>query len=118
MDAPLMEFVEDDHGRAFEARVGLDAAGEDALGNDLDPGLFRSLRIEAYGVADCFARLLAQRFRHPARSGNSGDPSRFEHDDAALSLREQVEQGERDPRGLSRSGRRMEYDRGVAVHGL
>ena len=110
VDAPLVEFVEDDHGHAVEARVGLDAAGEDALGHDLDPGPLRPLRIEAYGVADGLAGLLAERSRHPARGRDSGDPARFEHDDPALFGRQYVEKRERDTRGLAGPGRRVQND--------
>ena len=42
MDASFMEFVEDDHCHAFETRVRLDAAAEDALGNDFYAGLRRT----------------------------------------------------------------------------
>ena len=113
MDAPLMEFVEDDHGHAFEARVGLDAARENAFGHDLDPGLLRPLHVEAYGITHGPAHLLAKRFRHPARGRDSGDPPRFEHDDPALLGRQHLEQRQRDTGGFAGSGRRAQNNGGV-----
>ncbi len=52
------------------------------------------LRVKANGVAHGFTRLFAERFCHPARGGNRGDPSRLEHDDAALFRRNDIEQGD------------------------
>ena len=103
LEIPLVELVEDDHRRAGQGRVSLQPPGEDAFGDDLDPGRVAGPAVVTGDVADRLADLLAEQIGHPASRGPRRQTARFEHDDLPVQPR-LLEQSQRDDRGLARTG--------------
>ena len=101
----LVDFVEDDRGDAVERRVGLEAAHEEALGDDLDAGGVGDGALEAGAEADGLADGLADELGHAGGGGAGGEAAGFEHHDAAVAAPGSVEQGEGDGGRLAGTGR-------------
>ncbi len=60
IQAAFVEFVEDHQADAFQRRIVLQTAGEDALGDHLDAGLRADLAVQADAIAHRLADALAQ----------------------------------------------------------
>ena len=102
-----MELVEDHRGHAVEHGIVEDQPGENALGDDLDPGAARDFGAEADAQPDRIADALAQRLRHAVCSGARGEPARLQHQNPARFLRPiRARQHQRHPGGLASAGRR------------
>ena len=116
VERALMELVED-HGRdAVEHGIVEDEPGEDALGDDLDPGAARDFGAEpdeqTHGVADA----LAQRLRHALGGGARGEPAWLKDQIPARFLRPILaREHQRHPRRLAGAGRRHQDGRSVAT---
>ena len=108
-EVAFVEFVEQQRADAFEHRIVLQHAGEDALGDDLDPGPGRDLVLEADAVADGFAHRFAELPRHEAGGGARGHAPRFQHHDPAAGEPFRIQQCERYPGGLARARRRFQH---------
>src|SRR5204863_1549081 len=83
VERALVEFVEQDGGNALQFRIVEDQPRENAFGHDLDPGLRRYLRTEAYAQADRLAHTPAERSGHAIGGGARRDPTRLQHEDLA-----------------------------------
>ena len=79
-----MELVEHHRCDAVEHGIVEDQPGEDALGDDLDPGAARDFGAEPHPQAHSVADALAERLRHALGGGTRGEPARLQHQDAAL----------------------------------
>ena len=96
-----MKFIEDQQADAAQFRIILQTAQQQTLGQDLDPGGFRDLSLEAHLVADRAADLFAEQLRHaPCRHACSGPPG-LEHQNAAPGQPLLVQQQQRDQRRLA-----------------
>ena len=104
-----MEFVEDDERHALQFRVALQAAGEEALGYDLDARLWADLAVQADAVADGFADLFAEQVGHAGGGGARGDAAGFEHEDFLALGPRFVDERERHQRRLAGAGRGFEH---------
>ena len=69
------------------ARVSLQAPGQDAFGDDLDPGRVARPAVVAGDVADRLPDFLAKQMGHPAGGGPRRQPPRFEHHDLPVQPR-------------------------------
>jgi hypothetical protein len=107
LEAALMDFVEEDGGDAGQLGIGLDAAAENAFGDDEDAGFRGCPAFEASRITDRLARLLAGQICHALGGGAGGEaPGREEPDLArAPGL---AEQGGGDASRLARTGRSNE----------
>ena len=105
----LVELVEQQRADAFQRRVVLDHAGEDAFGDDFDPRRRRHLVLEADAVADGVADLFAALLRHEVGGGARGDAARFQHHDLPSGQPRRIEQRRRHLRGLAGAGRRFQH---------
>ena len=103
IERAFVEFVEDDEPGAGKLRILLEPAGEDALGDDLDPRFRRDAPLEAHGVANRSAHLLAQRLRHAVRGVARGKAAGLQHDDLLMLQPRCIEQLQRHARGLART---------------
>ncbi len=84
IERAFVELVEDHRADARKRRVRLDYPGEDAFGDDLDPGRLADLCLAPDPVADSLADRLAQTFGHALGGGAGGQAAGFEHYDPAL----------------------------------
>jgi len=84
LQAALVELIEDHGGDALERRIALHHARQHALGDDLDACGARDARLEPHAITDGLADRLTQRPCHALRHGARREPSRLQHDDAAL----------------------------------
>ena len=106
----FVEFVEQQGTDAFQQRIVLQHAGEDAFGDHDDPGLRRDLVLEADAVADGLAHRLTELFRHEAGGGARGDPARLQHHDLLAAQPVGLQQRQRHPGGLARAGRCFQHE--------
>ena len=114
----LVEFVEQQRADAFQQRVVLQHAGEDALGDHLDAGARGNLVLEADAVADGLADRFAELPGHELGGAARGDAARLQHQNAAALQPGRIEQRQRHLGGLAGAGRGFEYQprvRGQAV---
>ena len=111
-----MEFVEDHCPDARKLGVGLDHAGQDTFGHDLDPGGFRGLGIAAHPVADGLAGVFAQGRGHAVGGGAGGQAARLEHDDL-LRGEACVEHGQRHAGGLAGARRGLQHRAPLGAQG-
>ena len=107
-EVALVEFIEDDHGHTFQTGVGLDAPGEDSLGDHFDAGLLRDPAFEPDQIAHGAPDLLTEGFGHPPGRGNRRDAARFEHQDPSLFRGEHVEQRKGGARRFAGTGRGLQ----------
>ena len=104
IEGSLVKLVEDQGPDPLKAGIRLDHAGQDALGDHLDPGHLRYARLATNAIADRPADILGKRGRHGSRRGAGCQPPRFKHDDAT-SDQARRQKGERHPRCLARARR-------------
>ena len=89
--APLVEFIENHHGDALQARIVHETPYEDALRDDLDSRSGRYALLKAHPVTDRAAHRLAEHPGHPLGNLPGGYPPGLEHHD--LAFRQRVENG-------------------------
>ena len=111
----FVDFVEDDRGDAVQAGIGLQAADQQALGDDLDAGGGGDGGVEPGAVADGAADRLAAAatpcgWRRRGWRGGAAPAS-----GSAVAAPGRVQQGERHQRGFAGAGRGDEH--GVAAGG-
>ena len=82
MDAALVEFIEDDAADALEEGIGLEAAGEDPLGEDMEEGVGAGAVFEADLPADFAADLPALFAGDAVGDGTRGDAAGLEEEDS------------------------------------
>ena len=109
VEAALVELVEDEKADPLERGIGLDQAGEHALGDHLEPGARADPRVPADAVADGRPDRLAELSRHVPCSRARREPPRLEQHDAPPSEPRLVEQRERHPRRLAGARRRLQH---------
>ena len=112
-----MEFVEDYRADAGQVRVGLQHPGQDAFGDNLDPGGFRGLGFAANAIANGLPDRFAKAVRHALCRGAGGKAAGFEHDDAPLG-QPGVEHGQRHAGCLARTGRRLQHGAALCAQGV
>ena len=100
----LVEFIEDHQADAFECRIVLQAAGEDALGDHLDARVRADLAIESHLVTNQAAGLIPGQLRQAMRRHARGRATRLEHEDFLPSQPGLLEQRQRHNAGLARAG--------------
>src|ERR1019366_10774332 len=98
-----------------KAGIGLQAANEEALGDDLDPRRGGDDSVEPGAVADGLAGDLAQEVSHARGSGAGGETARFQHEDLAVAVPWGVQQRQRNKGSLAGAGRCDQH--GVAAGG-
>ena len=76
-----MEFVEDDAAHAGEFGIGQQAAGQHALGDDLQPGPGRDGAFLPHAVAHGLAHVLAQQAGGVPCQGTGSHPARLQQQD-------------------------------------
>ena len=108
-----MDLVQDHGGDAIKTGIGLQAAQQKALGDDLDTGFGGTGTIQARAVADGLPDVLVQQRRHAGRGGSGGKAAGFQHQDAGIFPPRRPEQRERDQGGLASARWGNEY--GVAA---
>ena len=99
-----MEFIENHAGYAGQFRVGLDHAGQDALGDDLDPGFVGTARVVAHAIADNLSDLAAAQLGYALRRGARRQAARFQHQDTTVKYT-LIEQEFRYARSFAGAGR-------------
>ena len=109
-EVALVHLVEDHEAGALQARVGLDAADEDALGHDLDPGAAADPTLVAGAVADGRADRLAEQVGHALGRGAGREAARLEHHDPLVDEPRFAEQVQRH-HGRLAGARRSDEDR-------
>ena len=114
----LMKFVEDDQTDAIQLRVTLNAAGQYALGQDLDPGTRRDLALQAHPETHAVADPITAQAGHAGRGGAGGQPARLQHQDLAPRQPRLIEQGQRYDGGLARARWSAEHRRRAGAQGL
>ncbi len=105
----LVELVEQDRAHAFQQRVVLQHAGEDALGDDLDAGVRPDLVLETDAITHRLADRFPQLLGHEAGGRARGHPARLQHHDAAARKPRCGQQRQRHLRGLARTRRRFQH---------
>ncbi len=98
-----MEFVEEDDAHPRQGRVRLEAAGQDALGQDLDAGTGSDPALEADLIAHRLAQVLAEQGRHVRGGEASGGAAWFQHEDAPARQPVLIEEGQGDAGGFART---------------
>lgn len=112
---PLVHFVEDDGGDAFQCRVGLQAADQQAFGHHLDQGSRGNRCFQARAEADDVADGLAAQLRHAGGGRACRQPPRLQHEDALIAAPRCAQQRQRHQRRLA--GTRWRHEDGVAACG-
>ena len=103
-----MELVEDHERDAVEGGVSLQASGEDAVGDDLDPGCSRNPAFVTRRDADRLSDGLAEEGRHPHGRGAGCNPTRFEQEHATAIHPRLPQQAEGHDRRLACTRLRLE----------
>ena len=111
----LVDFVQDDRGDAIQARIGLQAAHEQPLGDDFYPRVGGDGGVQPRAEADSAAELFTQQRGHARGGGPGGKAARLQHQDFAAAAPGGVQQGQGDERGLAGAGRGDQH--GVASGG-
>ena len=117
VEGALVDLVEDDGGRAAQLGVVLEAAQEEAGGDDLDAGVAADDALAPHGVSDGAPHRFAQERREAAGGGPGGHAPRLGDDDAAgptgaagREAGDDVGDERRDQRGLAGAGRSGDDD--------
>ncbi len=79
-----MELVEDDECHPVESGISLEAPGENAVGDDLDPGYRGDPAFVTCGDADGLSDAFAEERRHSCGRGASCDPTGLEQEYAPI----------------------------------
>ena len=104
-----MELVKNQQAHAFECRVVLQTAGQDAFGDDFNTGIGPYFTVQsnpiAHGFADLFAQFTGQTL---CRRPGCQTPG-FQHHNLLPGEPRLVQQGERHPRGFTGAGRGFKH---------
>ena len=111
----FVEFVEQQRADAFQHRVVLQHAGEDALGDHLDPRARADLVLETDAVADGFADRFAKLPGHEAGGSARGDAAWFQHHELAATQPLGIQQRQRHLGGLACAWRRFQHQSRVVL---
>jgi len=114
IEAALVEFIEDHQTHAFERRVVLQAAREDALGDNLDAGVRPDLAVQPDAIANGLANLFAQLAGQPFGRRSGSETPRLEHQHLLSGEPWLMQQRQRHSGGLAGAGRRFEH--GFVTH--
>ncbi len=106
LQAPFVEFIEEDDRVSAERRVVLEQATEDAFRDHFNSGLGPHLRVESHAIADRSADRFTQRGGHAMGCGACGKPPRFQHKQSLSVEPGSIKQGQRHPRRFSGARRR------------
>ena len=109
IQAAFVEFVEDHQADAFQRRIVLQTAGEDALGDHLDAGPRADLAVQADAIAHRLADALAQLAGQALGGGAGGQATRLQHQDRLPGQPGLAEQGQRHAGGLAGTGWRLQH---------
>ncbi len=109
VEAALVKFVENQQTHAFQRRVVLQAASENAFGDHFDACVGADLAVEANAITDGFTDLLAQFAGQSLSSGARGQAARLKHQNGLPAQPRFVEQGQRHAGGFTGAGRRFEH---------
>ena len=112
VQAALVELVEDDDRHVLERRIGIEQADQNALGDDLDARRPADPGLQPRAVADRGADRLAERGAHAGRDGTRGEPTRLEHQDAAVRRDRACKERQWHQRALAGTGRCFEHRAG------
>ncbi len=104
-----MEFIEDQQAHAIQCGVILQAPGQDAFGDHFDARAGADLAVEPDPIAHRFTDFFTQLAGQPLRRSPRGQASWLEHQDGLPRQPRLIEQGQRNPSGLARTGRRFEH---------
>ena len=113
-----MEFVEDHQADAFQRRIVLQAAGEDAFGDHLDARVRPHLAVQANAVAHRLADPFAQLAGQALGGGAGGQSAWFEHEDGLSGQPGRIEQRQRHAGGLAGAGRRLQHHFVAGAQGI
>ena len=91
--APLVEFIENDHRNALQAGIVHEPADEDAFRDNLDPRPCGHALLEPHPVTDRLSDGFSQHPGHPLGNLPGGDPPRLQHHD--LSFRKRIQDRQR-----------------------
>ena len=105
----LMHLVENDRGDAREARVRLQPAHQQPLGDHLDAGGVRHGAVQPGAKADGGADRFPDQRRHPRGRGTGRQPAWLQHQDAAIAAPAGVQQRQRHKSCLAGAGRCYQY---------
>jgi hypothetical protein len=100
----LVDLVQDHGAHPLQPGVGLQAAHQQPLGDDLDPRFGRNRALQPRAVADATPDWLADQRSHARRGGAGGEAARLQHHDAPSAEPRRLAQGQRHQRGLPRAG--------------
>ena len=95
-----MEFIKDNSRHTFQRGVALQAAGQNAFGDDLDGGVWACLVVQLDAVAHCFTDGLVQGLRHTSGRGPCCQTTWFQHDNLATLSPGCIQKFQRNPRGF------------------
>jgi hypothetical protein len=84
LEVALVEFIEDDQCHAVEGGISLEASGENAVGDDLDPGRAGYPALVTGGQTDSLSDTLAEERSHPCGRSTSCDPTGLEQEYAPV----------------------------------
>ncbi|MNE01826.1 hypothetical protein D3C80_942780 [compost metagenome] len=104
-----MIFIEDQQADAFQCRVCLQAAGENALGHHFDTGRGANLAVQPDPVTDGLPDLLAQLTGQPLGRRASRQSTWFEHQNGLVAQPRLVEQCQWHAGCLAGAGWRFEH---------
>jgi hypothetical protein len=105
LQAPFVEFIEEDDRVGAERRIMLEQATEDAFRDHFNSGLGPHLRVEPHAIADRLTDRFTQRGGHAMGRGAGGKPPRFQHEQRFSVEPGGIEQGQRHSRCFSGAGR-------------
>ena len=113
----FVEFVQDDQPHARQFGVALQPPGQDALGDDFQPGPWPHPRLEAHARPHRLPNLLAQPLGQPRRHCPRRHPARLQHDDVLSGQPAFPQQVQRQRRAFARAGGRLQHDEGMRGEG-
>jgi hypothetical protein len=106
VNAPLVEFVENDGSKCREERILLKAGGQNTFGRDQNPRLRGKSVLQSNMPADLAADCPSMLGRNPTRDCARGGATRLQQEDSAV-----CRKGWRYPRRLPRSWISHDHDR-------
>lgn len=108
--APLVELVEQYRPDARKFGIGLQHAGKDTFGHDLDPGVWANPAVLTHAVADRLPDRLSQCRGHACRRRARSQTAGFQHHDPASRQPCLVDKSQRHARRLARAGWRLQHE--------
>ena len=115
LERALVEFVENHAGCLGQFRVGLQQAGQHALGNDFNASVRADEAFLAHAPAHGLPRLLAEQAGHVAAQSPCGHAARLQQQNLAACRPGRVQQPEGHAAALARAGRGAEHQAAAAL---